>query len=249
MKKKLNIVIPMAGAGSRFVAAGYSFPKPLIDVNGKPMIQLIVENLKPTCDHRFIFICRDEHYDQYSLPQMFNHMTNNNYESVQLSNVTAGAATTVLTAIDYINNEDDLIIANADQLVDIDINDYITFSRKSAADGTIMSFTASHPKWSYARTDKKGNVLETVEKKVISEHATVGIYYFTHGKDYVDNAFSMIEKNIHVNNEFYVCPVYNELILNGKQIKIWEIKSKQMHGLGTPEDLNQYLAYVEKYQK
>lgn len=249
MKKKLNIVIPMAGAGSRFIAAGYTFPKPLIDVNGKPMIQLIVENLKPKCEHRFIFICRGEHYEQYSLPQIFSHVAGSNYESIQLNDLTAGAATTVLTATDYINSDDDLLIANSDQLVDIDINDYIEFSRKSKVDGTILTFPASHPKWSYARIDKKKKVLETVEKKVISDHATVGIYYFSKGRDYVQGAFSMIEKNIRVNNEFYVCPVYNELILKDKEVKIWEIKAKQMHGLGTPEDLNQYLAYVEKHQK
>ena len=242
-------MIPMAGAGSRFVAAGYTFPKPLIDVNGKPMIQLIVENLKPKCDYKFIFICRGEHFEQYSLNQIFSHITDNKFESILVNDLTAGAAATVLTATDYINSDNDLLIANSDQLVDIDINDYIQFSRKSGAAGTIMTFTASHPKWSYARIDKKKNVLETVEKKVISDHATVGIYYFTKGKDYVDGAFSMIKKNIRVNNEFYVCPVYNELILQDKQIKIWDIKAKEMHGLVTPEDLSQYLAYLEKHPK
>jgi NDP-sugar pyrophosphorylase family protein len=249
MKKRLNIVIPMAGAGSRFAAAGYSFPKPLIDVNGKPMIQLIVENLKPKCEHRFIFICRGEHFEQYSLPQIFSRIAGNNYESIQINALTAGAATTVLTAVDLINSDEDLMIANADQIIDVDINTFISSARKSGADGTIMTFNSSHPKWSYARVDKKGNVLETVEKKVISDHATVGIYYFSHGKDFVEGAFSMIEKNIRLNNEFYVCPVYNELILKDKQIKISEIKSKQMHGLGTPEDLAQYLAYLEKHPK
>lgn len=246
MSKKLNIIVPMAGAGSRFAEAGYTFPKPLIDVNGKPMIQLVIENLKPTCDHRFIFICQQEHYDKYSLSQIFSNLTDNKYESIQINAVTQGAICTVLTAVDLIDNDDDLIIANSDQLVDIDIDKYISFSRKSSHDGSIMTFEASHPKWSYARVDADMNVQETVEKKVISKHATVGIYYYAKGKDFVAAALKMIDKNIRVNNEFYVCPVYNEMILAGQTATIYPIDIKQMHGLGTPEDLHQYLSYVEK---
>jgi NDP-sugar pyrophosphorylase family protein len=247
--KRLNIVIPMAGAGSRFSQAGYTFPKPLIDVNGKPMIQLVIENLKPKCDFKFIFIAQKEHYDKYSLREIFGNLTNNNYECVLLSSITQGAACTVLTAVDHIDNDNDLIIANSDQLVDIDINKYIDFSRKSNSDGTIMTFESSHPKWSYARMDGDGNVTEVAEKKVISNKATVGIYYFKEGREYVESSFSMIEKDIRVNNEFYVCPVYNEMILKGKQIKTWDIKQSDMHGLGTPEDLEKYIHYLDSREK
>lgn len=245
--KKINIVIPMAGAGSRFKEAGYTFPKPLIDINGKPMIQFVIENLKPSCPYEFIFICKKEHYEKYSLYEIFNNLVGReNYECVQLNSLTQGAVCTVLTAINYVDNENDLLIANSDQLIDIDINDYINFSRKSGVDGTIMTFEASHPKWSYARLDKDNNVMEVAEKRVISNKATVGIYYFKEGKRFVEAANAMIEKDIRVNNEFYVCPVYNEMILRGGKIKIWDIKQEQMHGLGTPEDFNKYLNYLEK---
>lgn len=237
----------MAGAGSRFADVGYSFPKPLIDVNGKPMIQVVVENLKPKVPHRFIFICRDEHYHKYSLAQIYANSTQNNYECVRINSLTAGAVCTVLTATDFINNDDDLLIANADQVVDIDINEYIAFSRKGKLDGSILTFNASHPKWSYARVDKHNLVLETVEKKAISPHATVGIYYYRKGSDFVSAAFNMIEKNIRVNNEFYVCPVYNEMILANKKISIYPIKVSEMHGLGTPEDLNHYLQLTRQW--
>lgn len=246
MKKTLNIVIPMAGAGSRFQQAGYTFPKPLIDVNGKPMIEVVINNLKPKCAHKFIFICQKEHYEKYSLNEIFNNLVGRkNYECIQLSSLTQGAACTVMTTVEYINNENDLIVANSDQYIDIDFNDFINFSRRSIADGVIMTFNASHPKWSYARTDNEGNVIEVAEKKVISNHATVGIYYFKQGKKFVESAHTMIEKNIRVNNEFYVCPTYNELILKAGLVKIWEIKPEQMHGMGTPEDLNVFLRKLE----
>lgn len=249
MNKNINIVVPLAGEGTSFKNAGYTFPKPLIDINGKPMIQLVIENLKPKLKHKFILICKKEHYDKYSLNQIFDNATGGNYGTIQLIAPTQGAACTVLTAVDYINNDDELIIANADQIIDVDVNKFIDFSRKSRADGVILTFTSQHPRWSYARVDKAGNVLETAEKKVISSHATAGIYYFKQGKLFVEATFAMIAKEIRFNNDFYVCPVYNELILSGKKVVIWEIKQSQMHGLGTPEDLNRYLNIIEKKVK
>lgn len=241
MKKNLNIVIPMSGTGTSFIQAGYTFPKPLIDINGEPMIQLVIENLTPKTDHKFILISKKDHYDKYSLHQIFNNAAKGNFVSIPLTLSTQGATCSVLNAVDYINNEDELIIANADQLIDVDINEFIEFARKSKADGVIMTFNSRHPRWSYARVDKNGHILEVAEKKVISDQATVGIYYFKTATSFVKAAFSMIEKNIRFNNDFYICPVYNELILEGKKIINWEIKQSQMHGLGTPEDLNRYL--------
>lgn len=239
MKKGINIVIPMSGAGTSFIQAGYTFPKPLIDINGKPMIQIVIENLTPRIDHNFIFVYKKE-YDKYSLHQIFNN-TARGFRAIPLIAPTQGALCTILNAVDYINNDQELIVANADQLIDVDIDDFINFARDSKAEGVIMTFNSHHPRWSYTRVDKAGNVLEVAEKKVISDQATVGIYYFKKGSSFVSAAFSMIEKNIRFNNDFYVCPVYNEMILSGKKIINWEIKQSQMHGLGTPEDLNRYL--------
>ena len=241
MKKNINIVIPLSGEGTSFQNAGYTFPKPLIDINGKPMIQLVIENLKPKTQHKFVLICKKEHNDKYSINQIFQNATKNNYETIQLYASTQGAACTVLTAVDFINNDEELIVANGDQVIDVAIDKFINFARKSKADGVIMTFMSQHPRWSYARVGKKGLVLETAEKKVISDKATVGIYYFKKGSFFVQSAFAMVQKNIRFNNDFYVCPVYNELILEGKKIISWEIKQEQMHSLGTPEDLNTYL--------
>ena len=239
--KTLNIVVPMAGQGSRFKEAGYSFPKPLIDMNGKTMIELVINNLKPKCNHKFIFICQKEHYDKYDLYNILKNATENKFKIINIDGITEGALCTVLCAINQINNEEDLLVANSDQLVDIDINDFINKARQGEKDGLIMTFESNHPKWSYARVDENNKVLEVAEKKLISKKATVGIYYFKKGGDFVKSAQSMIRKNIRYKNEFYVCPVYNEMILNNNNIYIDDISTKQMHGLGTPEDLKAFL--------
>lgn len=236
----------MAGLGSRFRDAGYAFPKPLIDIKGKTMIEVVVDNLRPAVPHRFIFICQREHYEKFDLYNIFKNATGNNFDVVQLTGQTEGAACTVLAAIAHINNDNDLLIANSDQFVEGGTDAFLRAARKKGADGLLMTFASSHPKWSYARTDKSGTVLEVAEKKVISKHATVGIYYFARGADFVESAESMIHKNIRYNNEFYVCPVYNEMLLAGKRIYIHEIPAAKMHGLGTPEDLKQFIKILDE---
>lgn len=246
---QINIAIPMSGEGKSFIHAGYTFPKPLIDINGKPMAQVVIENLTPQYKHKFILLCKKEHYDKYSLHQIFTNAIKKEFTVLALNAPTQGAACTILNAIDLINNNQELIIANADQIIEADINKFINFARKSKADGAIMTFNSQHPRWSYARISKRGAVLEVAEKRVISDQATVGIYYFKTGNYFVKAALSMIEKNIRFNNDFYVCPIFNELILDGKKIINWEIKTGQMHGLGTPEDLNIYLNSKPKIKK
>lgn len=246
MNKTLNIVIPMAGKGTAFINAGFTFPKPLIDVGGKTMIELVVDNLKPQGDHRFIFVCLKEHYDKYDLYHVMQNATSDQFEVVTLLGPTQGAACTVLTAVKYIDNDRELLIANADQIIDININDFLTKAREGEKDGLIMTFKSSHPKWSYVRTDADGKVLEVAEKKVISDKATVGLYYYRRGSDFVRAAQSMIHKDIRYNNEFFVCPAYNELILEDKKIYTYDIPVESMHGLGTPEDLNLFLQHLNE---
>lgn len=236
----------MAGRGSRFQDAGYAFPKPLIDVHGKTMIEVVVNNLRPKVPHKFIFIVQKEHYEKYDLYNILKNATQNNFEVVKIDGITEGAACTVLTAAQYINNDDDLIIANSDQFIDIKFDDFIKDARKGKKDGLIMTFKASHPKWSYARVDKDGRVIEVAEKKVISDKATVGVYYYKTGRAFVEAAQNMIAKRIKHNNEYYVCPTFNELILQDKDVRLYEIPVQKMHGLGTPEDLNAFLDKLSK---
>ena len=241
--EKLNIIIPMAGAGSRFEKAGYTFPKPLIDVRGKPMIQLVVESMNIQAN--FIYIVQKSHRQKYNLDTLLNLITPN-CKIVEVDGLTEGAACTVLLAKDLINDDNQLITMNSDQYIDWDSTEFMYQMNEKGYDGSIMCFEATHPKWSFAKTNEVGMITEVAEKNPISNQATAGIYYWKRGSDFVKYAEQMIEKNIRVSNEFYVCPVYNEAIADNKKIYNYQILSKNMWGIGTPEDLKYYL---ENYNK
>jgi dTDP-glucose pyrophosphorylase len=239
--EKLNILIPMAGAGSRFEKAGYTFPKPLIDVNGKPMIQVVVENLN--IDANYIFVVQKQHKEKYNLENLLNLIVPN-CKIVEVDGLTEGAACTALLAKDYINNDNPLFFANSDQYVEWDSNEFMYKMNENNCDGGVVSFKSTHPKWSFAKVNELNNIVEVAEKNPISDNATVGFYYWKKGSDFVKYAENMINENIRVNNEFYVCPVFNEAIKDNKIIKNYTIN--QMWGLGTPEDLNNYLENFKK---
>ena len=234
--KKLNVLIPMAGAGSRFAQAGYTFPKPLIEVRGKPMIQVVVENLN--IEANYIFLVQREHYETYNLKYLLNLIAPG-CKIVQVDGLTEGAACTTLLAKEHINNDAPLVMANSDQFVEWNSNECMYAFSADSIDGGILTFKATHPKWSYAKLDENGFVSEVAEKKVISDEATVGIYYWRHGSDYVKYAEQMIAKNIRTNGEFYTCPVFNEAVGDGKKVRVKNIE--KMWGIGTPEDLNYFL--------
>ena len=232
----LNVLIPMAGAGSRFEKAGYTFPKPLIEVRKKPMIQVVVENLNIKAN--YIYVVQKQHREMYNLDALLSLITPG-CKIVETEGMTEGAACTALLAKKHINTNAPLFFANSDQFVEWDSNEFMYKMNETDADGGIVTFEATHPKWSFAKIDEKGLVTEVAEKKPISNIATVGYYYWKQGKDFVKYAEQMINKNIRVNNEFYVCPVFNEAIKDNKQIRTFNTKG--MWGLGTPEDLNYYL--------
>lgn len=239
----INIVIPMAGQGSRFASAGYEKPKPFIDVAGKPMITRVLENLAHP-NARYVLIARKEHMDrEKDLVQQIE--TQFNAVFVPVEKLTEGTACTVLYARKYINNDAPLLIANSDQIVDINIGDFISDCQERHLDGSILTFIDEHkdPKWSFAKTDDNGLVTEVKEKQVISQYATVGIYFYTKGSDFVNATIDMVVENDRVNNEFYTCPTYNYAIKEGKKIGIYNIPFKSMHGIGTPDDLNDYLRH------
>ncbi|WP_269622121.1 HAD hydrolase-like protein [Prochlorococcus marinus] len=233
---KLNILIPMAGEGSRFSNAGYTFPKPLIEVNNKPMIQIVTENL--AINGQFTYIVKEDHYKKYNLNYLME-LISPGCNIVQVKEKTEGAACTTLLAKDLINNENPLLIANSDQYIEWDSQECMYYFSDPSIDAGILTFKATHPKWSYARVNDDGLVKEVAEKKPISKNATVGIYYWKRGSDYVKYAEKMIQKNIRTNNEFYVCPVFNEAIEDGLNVKIFEVD--KMWGIGTPEDLKVFL--------
>ncbi len=239
----LNIVLPVAGRGSRFLKSGFTLPKPMIPVHGMPMLRWVVANLRPRQPHRFVFLALEEHLEQSGLRDLIESIAPGS-RVIPVQNVTEGAACTVLLARDFIDTDDALMIANTDQYVDITIDEYLDAFDASGLDGYIMTFRADDPKWSYARLGEDGCVLEVVEKRVVSNHATVGIYNFLHGSDFVRAAHEMIARDLRVNGEFYVAPSYNQMIEQNARIGIFDIDriGTGMHGLGTPEDLRVFLA-------
>lgn len=239
--EKMNVLIPMAGAGSRFATAGYTFPKPLIEVNGKPMIQVVIENLN--IEANYTFVVRKEHYEKYSLQYLLTLIAPG-CNIVQVDELTEGSACTTLLAKQYIDNDSPLLLANSDQFMEWNSNECLYAFNADGIDAGILTFKATHPKWSYAKIGEDGFVSEVAEKKPISDNATVGVYYWKKGSDYVKYAEQMIEKNVRTNNEFYICPVFNEAIGDDKKIRVKEIE--RMWGIGTPEDLNYFLEHYKE---
>ena len=233
----LLVVVPMAGAGSRFSEAGYVFPKPLIEVHGKPMIEKMVESLNIKA--KFLFLVQSEHLKKYNLKETLGQIVDNPI-IVEVDELTDGAARTVLLAEEYIDRPGPLLIANSDQIIEWDAPKTMFKFSSPGIDGGILTFESSHPKWSYAKTDSTGRVTEVAEKRAISNNATAGIYYWARGSDYVRCAKKMIEKDIRTNGEFYVCPVFNELIEDGGLVITDRVE--KMWGLGTPEDLGYFIA-------
>lgn len=240
----LNIVLPIAGRGSRFVTAGYTLPKPLIPVHGVPMIELVVRNVRPSVPHRFIFIALQEHLEHLQMRETLARVAPGSVV-IPVREVTEGAACTVLLASDLVGGDDALMIANSDQWVDIAIDDYLAAMDRASADGLIMTMWADHPKWSFVARDASGRVCRVVEKEVVSHDATVGIYNFRRGRDFVRAAQQMIARDLRVNGEFYVAPTYNQLIDEGATIATYDVGREGcgMHGLGVPSDLEAFLAH------
>lgn len=235
--------MPMAGRGKRFSDAGFKVPKPLIPVHGVPMTQVVIENLRPRADHRFLFLILREHAEQFGFDEHLQRWAPGCIVRF-VDQVTEGAACTVLLMRDLIDNDQPLMIANCDQWVDIDINDYLETMNRERTDGLIMTMWSDDPKWSYVRLDDEGRSTEVVEKQVVSNEATVGIYNFRNGSDFVRSADAMIAKNLRVNNEFYVAPAYNELIAAGRRLSLYNVGKEDdgMYGLGIPSDLERFLA-------
>ena len=230
----MNIIVPMAGEGKRFIDAEYEVPKPFIDVNGVSMIQAVYDNL-PFEGANWFYMVRKEHtkkYDEWIPPG----------RRIIVEGTTGGAACTVLLAKEHIDNDEELLIVNSDQLMDYNIDNFNTLRRcASVLDGMIFVFWATEHKWSFAKiSDESGLITQVAEKNPISTWATTGVYYWKKGKQFVTCAENMIEHGRSVNGEFYICPVYNELINYGSGI-VAPYYVTEMYGLGTPEDLERYI--------
>jgi NDP-sugar pyrophosphorylase family protein len=239
----IRIVVPMGGEGRQFAERGYTFPKPLVEITGQPLIELVVRNLTPGEPHQFVFICRHEHVQSYALGDVLRLIAPD-CRIVTMARPTAGALCSVLLGIEHLQHDDELLVANADQVVDVSVDAFLGAARAAQWDGGLMTFPNTHPRWSYARTEGD-EVVAVAEKQPISRHATAGIYYFRRGSDFVQAAERMLCKNAAVGGEFYVAPVYNEFILMGRRVGHFPIEAAEMHGLGTPEEVERFQARAD----
>ena len=238
--KNVNVIIPAAGEGSRFAKAGWKKPKPFIDVAGRPMLDHVIENVAPD-GAAVTLLLRNTHMEKN--PTLMQAFDNAGINTIPVDKLTEGTACTVLLARKVFDNDNPMMVANSDQLVDFDVTDYITDCIERGLDGSILVFRDPFmdPKWSFAKLDHEGLVTEVAEKNPISDLATVGIYLFTNGRDFVSATADMIAANERVNGEFYTCPVYNYMIANGARIGVYEVSIDAMSGLGTPDDLSDFL--------
>lgn len=232
---RINIVVPMAGLGSRFVEAGYRDPKPFIKIQALPMIDWVLANITAG-------FCTDK-INLYLIinPSHFNLLSATGILDVPCVSVIVstphrkGAAVDVLRAKAFINNDTPLMIANSDQWMRFNPLDWYYDMINKDVDGSILVFPDDDPKWSYAECDSLGNVKRVAEKEVISKWATCGAYLYRHGLYFVDAATKMINMNEKVNGEFYVCPAFNKMIKCSNQ-KVVAYSVSEMWGMGTPVD-------------
>ena len=234
----MKVVMPIAGRGSRFTNVGIKIPKPLIPVLGKPMVQRAVESIPFVPLKDYIFIAQKDHQKKFGLGDKLKELFGKDVKIIYINKVTEGAACTVLLAEDLINTNEDLLLMDTDHYFKATLEKAIE-EKELEVSGIIPVHLSNDPKWSFTKIDRKGDVIEVAEKKPISKYANVGSYYFSRGKDFVWAAKKMIKKNIRVNNEFYVAPVYNQLVNDGHKIKI--LIADEMWEMGTPSDLEYFV--------
>jgi NDP-sugar pyrophosphorylase family protein len=243
---KVNIIIPMAGKGERFLDAGYKIPKPLLKIGEKPIIEHIINTMRMP-NAQFIFIVRQDHCDEVQLDKKLLEIEPT-AKIIKINQITEGAICTVLLAKEYFNDDNPVIIKDCDQIINWDPEHLIDFTERNNADGAIVNIHTDRPNYSFSRVDSKGRIIETAEKTVISNNGSVGIYHFRKGSDLVKYAQKMIDKNLRVNNEFYTAPVYNQFIQDFKLILHYPIA--EMFQLGTPEEFyenkDKTLNFLEK---
>lgn len=237
----INIVIPLGGKSVFFDNEEYPFPKPLIEINGKLMIEHVINNFSNIQEaHKFIFIIQQDDCRKYYLDSTLKLLTNNTCEIVVLSNITRGAACSALMAIDHIDTNEKLIISNGDQVIDVDMNNMLTFMEDNNSDAGVICFESVHPKWSYVRLDVDGSIIETAEKRPISKHAIAGLYYFKHGNDFVKSAMKSIEKDASVDGLYYLAPTLNEMILENRKLDVFKIENRRYNSFYSPQKIKEY---------
>jgi len=239
----MKILVLMAGSSNSFSSDGHRFPKYLLEVKGKPLIQHVINSFASIANPEFIFILKKSDNQKHYIENIIRLLIPN-ATVVSIEGETQGAACSALLAIDYIYNDEPVLITNGDQVLDINYANFLDFSTNY--DASTIIFDSVHPRWSYVKLDKNQEVIEASEKKPISRHATAGTYLYKKGKYFVDAATEMIKKDVNVNHVYYICPTLNELILKNKSISAYSIQKSQYHQITTPQELKAYEASMQQ---
>jgi dTDP-glucose pyrophosphorylase len=235
----INIVIPMAGAGSRFKAAGYDLPKPFVDVDGKMMIERVLEGVSYPNAHYTLII--QKQFEEANKAQLEQLSAKYRVAFICVEQLTQGASCTALAAHEIINNNLPVVFADSDNIFDNRaFQSFVNDCLEKGADGSLLTFNTDKECFSFAATDANGLVTQTKEKEVISNHAICGVYMFRRGADFVKNTIEMMIYGDKAKNEFYMSNVYNYAIKNGAEIRIFDIKQQDWNCVGTPEQLEEY---------
>lgn len=235
----MNIVVPMAGGDALFRQHGFPFPKPVVEIAGRPLVEHAFDCLSPIHDARFIFVIRKDDDLRFHLRDMLQLMAPGSVV-LRAEGETAGAACTVLLAVEYIDNDEELVIANADQVINVDLEAAIGDFRARGLDAASLVFDSVHPRWSFVKTDADGLVVEAAEKRPISRNATAGFYYFAKGKFFVEAAQNLIRKDASENGGYFVCPAFNEMILHQQRVGVIGIERDRYISLATPQAVEEY---------
>lgn len=238
---KFNILIPVAGIGSRFSIDGYKDIKPMIRIGGKTMIERAITSLG--IEGQYIFVINTKNKQSDALIKELESIVDNPI-IIRIDYLTEGPASTALLAKEFIDNDSPLIITNCDQIMEWDSNNFVDHLTETDKDGIVVTYNISTEKNSYVQLNNDGNAFHFAEKEIISEYSLNGIHFWKKGSYFVNSAESMVKKNIRVNNEFYIAPTYNELISEGKKIGVYHLDINQHWAVGTPNDLEKYLKHA-----
>ena len=242
----MNVLVLMAGGDAEFADAGFRYPKNLVEIAGLPLAEHVTRSLAPLArakNARFTFLVKGEETERFHTRDVLELLVPG-VQVIPVQEPTGGAACTALLAVETLNTDEPLLICNGDMVVDADLGAAVADFEARDLDGGIVVFEAVHPRWSYVKTNADGFVIETAEKRPISKLATAGLYYFRRGKDFVSGAMAMIKKDAHVGGAFYVCPVYNELILRQHKIGVFEIARAAYHSLANPRSVADYEEFL-----
>lgn len=239
-----NILIPACGK-SKFYEESY-YPQNVTEINGKPMIEHVIRNYSTVKDAKFTFCFFRDECDKFHTDKIVAILTDKNCNIVKQENPTGGALCTALLAIDYIGNDDELVIANSDQIIDADISKVLVDFRKRSIDCGVICFNSVHPRWSYIRINEKNEVVETAEKQPLSNHAIAGFYYFAHGNEFIEAAKQVIRKRESYNDRFFISSSINEIILKNKKVGYYEIETIDYHSFYSPDKVAEYIKESRK---